>query len=185
MKPNYQRKLVAVLLSAAFMSTASANPTKKEEYAAYCSQSGGVVEQMPAEITTGSGIVKGQTKMFCNFNIQGGFLAMGLETFASDVPSIAATFIKKMSDIADDSTLLKGKYENPSANFCKNIGGANIGFVAGGGFANDLGQADICVFGDGSMVSGWSLIYMATHREGYDEVKQKVKAAPMNIYIPH
>ena len=185
MKTKYQTKLAAVLLSAAFMSAASAHTTKVEEYSAYCSQSGGVVEQMPAEISTGSGMVKGQTKIFCNFTIQGGFLAMGLETFASDVPSIAATFIKKMDDIAEDSPLLKGKYENPSANFCKNIGGATIGFVASGGFANDLGQADICVFGDGSMVSGWSLIYMAIHREGYDEVKQKVKAAPMNITIPH
>lgn len=56
--------------------------------------------------------------------------------------------------------------------------------VDGGGFANRLGQSDICVLGDGSMVSGWSLIYMASHREGYGDIKNKVKANPLNIYTP-
>jgi len=184
MMTTYPKKIVAILLSATYMAAASAYADKMDDYAAYCSESGGMVEEMPAEIGTGSGLVKGQSKMFCNFNIGNGFVAIGLETFSAEKPSIAATFIKKMNELADDSPLWKGQFSNPSGNVCKNLGGSSIGFVANGGFANHLGQSDVCVFGDGSMVSAWSLIYMASHREGYDEIKHKVKADPLNIYIP-
>ncbi len=152
-----------------------------DDYEAYCRESGGVVEEMPAEISTGSGVVKGQSKMFCNFNLDDAFISIGLETFSADEPSIAATYIKNLSEITNDSSLWQGAYSNPSSNVCKNLGGATIGFVASGGFTNQLGQSDICVFGDGSMVSGWSLIYMAAHREGYDDIKNKVKARPLNL----
>ena len=177
----YKKKLTVFLM---FMSVASAYANKIVDYKVYCREAGGVVEEMPAEISTDNGVIKGQSKMFCNFNIDHGFISIGLETFSSNKPSIAATYIKSMDEIANDSPLWKGTYANPSANVCKNLGGATIGFVAGGGFANQLGQSDICVFGDGSMVSGWSLIYMAAHREGYDDVKNKVKANPLNIHIP-
>ena len=139
---------------------------------------------MPAEISTASGTVKGLSKNFCNFRVNNGFLSIGLETFAADEPSIAATYIKNLGEIADGSSLWKGAYANPSANVCKNIGGSTIGFVANGGFANHMGQTDICVFGDGSMVSAWSLIYMANNRSGYDVIKNKVRAEPLNIYLP-
>jgi hypothetical protein len=139
---------------------------------------------MTAEFLTPTGYVQGQSKAFCNFFVDNGFIAIGLETFSSEEPSIAATFIKKMHPINDDSPLWKGKFTNPSHNVCKNIGGSGIGFVTSGGFSNSLGETDICVFGDGSMVSGWTLIYMANHRDGYDAVKEQVRAQPMNIPTP-
>ncbi len=181
---TYQQKVVALLFSVTCMSAVSAYADKMDDYAAYCSASGGVVEEMSAEISTGSGLVNGQSKMFCNFNLETAFISIGLETFSAEEPSIAATFIKKIDELTNDSPLWKGQYSNPSSNVCKNLGGASIGFVANGGFANHLGQSDICVFGDGSMVSGWSLIYMANHRQGYDDIKNKVKALPLNIAIP-
>ena len=92
--------------------------------------------------------------------------------------------MKTMNEIDQASLLWKGKYTNPSHNVCKNIGGTTIGFVTSGGFSNHLGQTDICIFGDGSMVSAWSLIYMANHREGYDEIRKMVKATPLDIDIP-
>ena len=184
MKTTCQKKIVTLLISAACMGAAVVYADQMDDYAAYCSESGGVVEEMPAEIYTSIGLVKGQSKMFCNFTAGNGFVAIGLETFSSNEPSIAATFIKKMGEIGEQSNLFKGVYSNPSHNVCKNLGGASIGFVAAGGFANQLGQSDICVFGDGSMVSGWSLVYMANHREGYDDIKNKVKADPLGIYIP-
>lgn len=147
----------------------------------YCVQSGGVVENMPAEFSTPSGLVRGQKKLFCNFEVNHGFIAIGLETFASETPSIAATYIKTLGPLGDDSPLWKGVYTNPSQNVCKNLGGSAIGFVSNGGFANHLGQSDICVFGDGSMVSAWSLIYMANLREGYDRIKEIVKSDPIRI----
>ena len=73
----------------------------------------------------------------------------------------------------------KGSYANPAWNVCKNLGGAESGFAVPSSYTDDLGQSDICVFGDGSMVSAWSLIYMANHREGYDAVKAEVRAEPL------
>lgn len=177
-------KIATFLISATCMSLVNAYASQIDDYAIYCTESGGVVEEMPVEINTSAGLVHGQSKMFCNFHFTNSFVAIGLETFSAAEPSIAATFIKKMEDITEASALWRGMYSNPSHNVCKNIGGATIGFVASGGFSNSLGQTDICVFGDGSMVSGWSLIYLANHREGYDEIRNKVKAEPLNIYIP-
>ena len=173
------KKIASLMIAATFVGTVHAN--KMDDYTTYCTESGGIVEEMFAEISTGSGVIKGQSKMFCNFYPDNAFISIGLETFSADEPSIAATYIKNMGEIAENSPLLIGGYSNPSTNVCKNLGGATIGFVAGGGFVNNLGQSDVCVFGDASMVSGWSLIYMANHREGYDNIKNKVKANPLDI----
>ena len=90
-----------------------------------------------------------------------------------------------MPEVEKDSPLLKGPYTNPSANFCKHIGGSNVGFnMSGGGYQNDIGESDICVFGDNSMVSGWSLIYIANGRQGYDVVRASINSAPLSIPIP-
>lgn len=151
---------------------------------AYCVKAGGSVVEMTAVFSTARGNVSGYTKPFCLFTPDNGQLAIGLETFASSEPSIAATFIKKLDSISTENKLWQGKYPNPSHNVCKNLGGAGVGFITSGGFSDASGQSDICVFGDGSMVSGWSLIYMANHREGFDEVKDKVKAEPLVISTP-
>lgn len=151
----------------------------------YCEASGGAVEEMAVELSTKSGMVTGQSKLFCNFYTNKGFQAIGLETFSSDKPSIAATYIKKLKDISKNSPLWLGQYSNPATNVCKNLGGAAVEFITNGGFSNKLGQSGICVFGDGSMVSSWTLIYMANHREGYDAIKTAVKAEPLMIYLTH
>lgn len=152
------------------------------EESQYCEDKGGLVEMMPAEYQTAHGVRTGMAQPFCTFQINGGFIAIGLSSFASKKPSIAASFIQTLAPIAKDSPLWRGKYANPGTNVCKNLGGANIGFnVPSGGFKNKLGQSDICVFGDGSMVSSWSLIYMANGREGYGKVKKAVRALPMTV----
>ena len=184
MNTTFQKKMAAFVISVASMSMASAYADEMDDHAAYCKASGGVVEKMPVEISAGKLWVKGQSKMFCNFNVDDGFISIGLETFSSYEPSIAATYIKTLGEISETSSLWKGNYTNPSSNVCKNLGGASIGFISSGGFTNQLGQNDICVFGDASMVSAWSLIYMANHRSGYDDVKNKVNATPLNIPVP-
>lgn len=151
---------------------------------AYCSQSGGTVEKMPAMLGTQAGVVKGLTKEFCTFRVDHGFAVVGLDAFASHSPSIAATYMKKLGELQEGSALLIGKASNPSQNVCRNLGGTAIGFVTTGGFTNQLGTSDICVFGDGSMVSAWTLIYMANHREGFDKIKDQVKAEPLSIETP-
>lgn len=152
----------------------------KENMHLYCTKSGGVVENLTVRFSTPQGEVIGNSRKFCTFYIDKGVLQIGLETFASKNSSIAANYIKTLPEITEDSTLFQGSYTNPSHNFCKNLGGTMVSFVLTGSFSNTLGQSDICVFGDGSMVSGWSLIYMANHREGYDAIKNKVKAKPLS-----
>ncbi|WP_419419690.1 hypothetical protein ACNVED_14490 [Legionella sp. D16C41] len=174
-----------ILLSLLFVNLSYADDPNKQAFEDYCYQAGGQVEQMPAQFSTKTGLTEGFKKDFCTFKIDGGFIAVGLETFASPELNIAATLIKKLPPIPSNSPLFKGNYDNPSLNFCKNIGGASIVFlVPNGGFSNALGQTDICVFGDGSMISSWSLIYIANGRTGYSLVKDKTKAEPLAIKIP-
>jgi len=149
----------------------------------YCLKAGGVVQDMAATFATSHGEVIGFSKRFCTFMPVNGYIAIGLDTFASDMPSIAATYIKILPEITGNSSLFKGSAQNPSYNVCRNLGGTMIGFVVRGGFVDEKGASDICVFGDGSMVSGWSLIYMANHREGYDQVKEQVKAQPLEMKV--
>lgn len=148
----------------------------------YCTENGGFIEEMSPEFNTYHGRIKGVSHKFCTFYVNQGILQIGLDTFANENPSIAATLIKTTPEITEDSALFKGIYDNPSHNVCKNLGGTMISFVLPGSFANTLGESDICAFGDGSMVSAWSLIYMANHRDGYDDIKNKVKAEPLNTY---
>jgi hypothetical protein len=150
----------------------------------YCEDAGGKVEYMTAQLMTQHGLINGQKKQFCNFYIDKAFVSIGLETFSSKHPSIAATYIKSLPEISESSPLFSGNYPNPSTNVCKNLGGSSITMLINGGFSNQLGQEDVCVFGDGSMVSGWSLIYMANGRDGYNSIKQAVHATPLEINIP-
>lgn len=145
----------------------------------YCHAAGGVVEYMPLNYVTSKGNFQGIAQAFCNFHLPNGFISIGLDTFASPYPSIAATYIKTQTEIGEGSPLWEGTYTNPSWNVCKNLGGAMAGYVANASYSNSLGDADICVFGDGSMVSAWTLIYMSQHKEGYDNVKNKVRAEPL------
>lgn len=177
-------QMVAITLAVTFMVDTSAQGSPVDDYSAYCTGAGGTVEEMPAEFNTSTGRMIGQTKLFCTFSVDNGFIAIGLETFSSEKPSIAATYIKTLGEIGPESALWKASASNPSHNVCKNLGGAEISFVSTGGFTNPLGESDICVFGDGSMVSSWSLIYMANHRDGYDNVKNQVKAEALRINIP-
>lgn len=150
--------------------------------AEYCIAKNGTVETMVAEFQTSGGTQHGFAKRFCTFNYDNGFIAVGLKTFSSKDPNIAASFIKTLPKIEPGSPLLSGKYHNPSMNVCKNLGGSNIGFnMTSGGFANKLGQSDICVFGDGSMVSGWSLIYIANGRNDYYKVRDAIRSEPLKL----
>jgi hypothetical protein len=163
---------------------AHADTKISDDEGAFCLQAGGAVEKMPMIFSTAQGDVTGFTKPFCTFHVDNGFISIGLETFSSDKPNIAATYMKQLTEITEDSPLFKGHSQNPGNNVCLNLGGTTLGSLANGGFTNALGQSDICVFADGSMVSAWSLIYMANHRAGFDAIKNSVHAAPLPINMP-
>jgi hypothetical protein len=170
--------ILFIFLASFGLSTAYADGLN-DELSAYCIQSGGKVEPMQAEFSTPHGMVHGLTKQFCEFSVDHGILSIGLETFSSMQSNIAATYAKKLAPLDENSPLWAGNAGNPSFNVCKNLGGASIGSFSSGGFANALGQSDICVFGDASMISAWSLIYMANHRNGYDHIKELIRSVPL------
>lgn len=148
----------------------------------YCVNSGGKVELMQVRFETRSGDFLGESKKFCTFMVDNGFIVIGLKAFASEKPSLAATFIKTLKPFGHNSSLWNGSTQsNPSLHVCLNLGGTSIRSITTGGFFNELGESDICVFGDGSMVSAWSLIYMANDREEYIDVKNKVRSTPLDL----
>lgn len=177
------RFIIFSLLLTAFSSSALAT---NDELANYCKKNHGVVENMTVSVVAATGArVSGFTKPFCNFEIDNGLVSLGLITFSSKKPNIAASLITQLPPIGESSPLFEGPYSNPSFNVCKNLGGSQMGFTAvAGNFSDPKGESDICVFGDGSMVSAWSLIYIANGRDGYDAVKNAIRSEPVKLAIP-
>jgi len=171
------------IVSAIIFSGATMAASEGSSKASYCIDNGGKVETMVAKYGND---IDGFEKKFCTFTKGNGFIAVGLDTYASKKPNIAATYIQNLGPIGESSPLWEGNYTNPSMNVCTNLGGSTITYsVVSGGFTNNLGASDICTFGDGSMVSAWSLIYMENDRQDYDQVKSTVRSEPIEImYIP-
>lgn len=165
-----------------FCASGYSSPTDPQN-AQYCLQFGGTVEAIPMVYHMQGGLINGEAQDFCEFNIDNGSAAVGLKTFASKKPSIAATYIKIMPTIDEKSKLLIGPYSNPSWNLCKNLGGVLAGYVVLGAYTNALGESDICVFGDGSMVSGWTLIYIANQRTGFDKIRSGIRSNTLFEHI--
>ncbi len=156
------------------------------DWATYCQEKNGTVTPMVATYSTQNGTLEGTSLPFCVFKKDNGQLTIGLQAFASLKPSIAATYMKTLPEIDENSPLFQGTAQNPAYNVCQHLGGTAIGFAVSGGFQETNGNAsDVCTFGDGSMVSAWTLIYMANHREGYDEVKANVRAEPLLFPVPN
>lgn len=156
----------------------------------YCVSKSGTLTPMTAWFETAHGPIEGLTEKFCTFERDNGYLVIGLSAFASDHANIAATYMKSLPEIKEGSTLLSERkpkngmlgLANPSVGVCQKLGGTTINYRFQGNFKPASGGAsDICTFGDGSMVSAWTLIYMANHRPGYDEVKNDVKSQPMAL----
>lgn len=161
----------------------------------YCVSKSGTVTPMTAWFDTQNGKVEGMTEKFCTFERDNGHIVIGLSAFASEHANIAATYMKSLNEIKMGSDLMQNKDKsatkeksmglglaNPSYEVCKNLGGTAINYKFHGNFSpKEGGDSDICVFGDGSMVSAWSLIYMANHRSGYDEIKNNVKSEPLPL----
>lgn len=177
-------RFATTVISALVLSTIclKAQAEESQALADYCTSTGGTVIDMIAKFETKSGKVDGFSKQFCQYDLNGHLNTIGLDTLASSQPSLAATYTQKVM-IDASKPLPMRPYGNPGLNVCHNLNGVSIAFSAvdGGSFLDsDGGEADICVFADGSMISGWSLIYMA------DDPSQKalIKSAAMNIDIP-
>jgi hypothetical protein len=148
-----------------------------------CEELGGKVTPMPMVFMSAQGEnIQGFTKKFCLFEINQGIAVIGLGSMNSKKVNIAASYVKTLHPIDYNSPLWEGSASNPSHNVCHNLGGTTAQNVTLGAFKSENGEYDICVFGDGSMISAWTLIYIANQREGYDLIKNNIpsQALPLN-----
>jgi putative hemolysin len=122
----------------------------------------------------------GLVRTACQVKVNGTLVTFGVEAADPSVPTIAATMMKTAPaiDAAKVHTTA-----NPAMVYCAAYGGAEAGFVAVGlSFEQKLGQTDMCVFGDGSMASAWSLAYLGWAAEGdasdgFQAIRDKVSQA--------
>ncbi|HBB53514.1 MAG TPA: hypothetical protein DCZ80_06400 [Legionellales bacterium] len=139
-----------------------------------CQDIGGQVQKMEMIYNTPQGLIKGFSRPFCTFVLDHGFAVIGLESMNSKKANIAASMVLSLSALDEQSKLWEGSDTNPAHNVCRNLGGTYAQLVTNGSFQSQEGANDICVFGDGSMISGWTLIYIANQREGYDLIKNNI-----------
>ena len=153
---------------------------KDPKYDAYCKENGGVVLTNVMKFDTKSGEVDGYIAEFCEIESNFNLGMIGLETLASTLPSLAATYIKLLT--IDTKKPIIGPYSQPAVNLCQALGGSCINFHHDGGFYDDRGFSGLCYFGDGSHVATWTLYYIGIG--GRDDIKNLIRAEPLAINIP-
>ena len=149
----------------------------------YCKQNGGEVVEMTAQFDTYVGYINGNKRKFCRvLNSDGNLGYIGLDTFAANLPSLAATFSKSI--VLDPSKLIGGPFPVNNLNLCYALGGSNLSYyLIDSGFSDEYGQADICIFGDDSSVAAWTLMYMGI---GYRlDIKNNIVANSLSIPLPN
>lgn len=152
--------------------------------ASICTDLGGKITPMTIIYHTGQGQISGFKQKFCTFAIDNGTATIGLKSINSKNANIAASYVLTLESFDNSSPLWQGQAQNPSHNVCHNLGGTTAQVVAPGSFTSDLGENDICVFGDGSMISGWTLIYIANQRTGFDIIKNNIPSKALPLFHP-
>ncbi len=137
-----------------------------------------------AKIDTSTGFVHGLDNKFCLFNNGENYGAVDLQTLGSRNPSIAATYIIKGLDLVALGLPPKDT-PNPGTWYCGKLKGTSITQVANGGFTTtkEGDVAEICVFGDGSKVGIWELIYISQD-SSYLSIRKAVKSEPLALSLP-
>jgi hypothetical protein len=148
-----------------------------------------------AEIDESSGPVEGLTDWFCVFNNQQENQGMiDLQTLGSVHPSFGATYLLKGLDLdemgyPDDVP----PDTNPASWVCEQILGTSITRYANGGFTSPPvidsipSEDEVCVFADGSKISGWVLIYVSLSDPGpnYLSMRKAVQSEPLDLELPY
>jgi hypothetical protein len=138
-----------------------------------------------AELDSRSGWVKGLQNKFCIFTSTENTGMVDLQTLTSKRPSIAATYIVNGLDMAELMKVVPEGYSgNPATLFCQALAGSSITRYTDGGFATKLGQDEVCVFGDGSKVSMWSLVYLSDDPD-YLSIRKAVRSEPLQVDLPY
>ncbi len=153
-----------------------------------CEQAGGKVIELRPLYEAHTGIVYGAPKEFCQFNnLRKGGLneIMGLDAFEATTPNFAETFVKKLK-ILPLQKLPTKPFNDPALNVCLELGGSEVEFtIPEGAFVNNMNaQMDMCVFGDGSSISAWSLAYAARFPL-LSKLRNNHNSEPLDISIPN
>jgi len=174
-----KKMLIGVVVSA--LTFGYAYSSSLEENAVFCQKQGGTVNNMVATYGSGSTAETGLSKKFCSIvSSSGGNTAQisleALSTEANLVTTIALKLILYKS--LDTNVILNS--------MCSDLHGATISMYSNqGGFVDDKGYSNICVFGDGSAISVWTLYYMA--RGLNDDIKNMLtsRSTPLNVLVPN
>lgn len=136
-----------------------------------------------AAIQTSAGTVSGLKNSFCVFTNGSNLGMVDLQTLASRRPSFAATYILKGLNLKE---MPKAPPGNPGTFYCQQLQGTSISRLANGGFVSDRqgGQDEVCVFGDGSMVSIWVLIYLSQD-PNYLSIRKAIRSQPLALSLPY
>ena len=145
-----------------------------------------------AEIDSHVGYVEGLPNWFCVFEDQAPHMGMiDLATLGSDRPSIAATYLLKGLDLDAMDYNVGPPYPwgagNPAIWVCEQLRGSSIARYANGGFTSPAGEDEVCVFGDGSKISTWVLIYVSFDDPGPDylSMRKAVQSLPLEVDLPY
>jgi hypothetical protein len=138
-----------------------------------------------AEIDTSAGYAAGLSQRFCVFQTETAMGMVGLETLGSYNPSFAATYIHRGIDLEEigDPPETVG---NPGTWYCEQLQGSSVSRYANGGFLSPGGEDEVCVFGDGSMVSIWVLVYISLPDPGpgYLSIRSAIQSQPLALDLP-
>jgi hypothetical protein len=125
----------------------------------------------------------GLSDLFCHIAYPDGTSALlGLSTALPTVPTIAATFLKTSPPVNFTALNVTGG-ANPANPLCTAYGGAqasNVGFLS---FTNAQGATDMCVFGDGSRVSAFTLAYVSLAAPGSYFAALRAAIYPAQVFF--
>ncbi len=190
--------LFGLLCTVSFSAFASVGDVYSDNNEKYCDQTGGKVISLQNHFDYGYGANSydgGLVRNYCLYNdTTGNRAVVGLDTLSKN-SSLAASFVKTLK--IDKTKPLPDKpfHNNPALNVCVNLGGSSMsiqpGYNAGGGVSpyneEDLkflnGEADFCTFADGSSISAWTLIYVASGQRL--DIKKFIRSKPLaNLVTP-
>lgn len=146
-----------------------------------------------AEFDTGVGRAVGLSNKFCEFRKPQQFDTIelfqigliDLQTLTSKNPSIAATYLSRGLDLDELMKVVPEGFEgNPATLYCQALAGSSITQYANGGFATREGLDEICVFGDGSKISTWVLVYVSDEPD-YLSMRKAVQSEPLALDLPY
>jgi hypothetical protein len=120
---------------------------------------------------------RGLAADFCRVMVGQTIALIGLESVDPRVPTIAATWLKTAKPINTTRFPFDG-VGNPAFKFCTGFGGVQAGVVGRLSFADADGESDMCVFGDGSRASAWTIAYTGwAFAKGADKSFQRIRNA--------